>query len=63
MFKLCPRLAYQSLHLLNKYWCYSPHLMTIHQAQLTIRATRRLFLNKSVLNQNKDVIYAELRQP
>jgi hypothetical protein len=37
--------------------------MTKHYAELTIKATRRNFLNKAVLNQNKDVIYGELRKP
>lgn len=63
MFKLCPSVSWKGLLTSNKYWCYIPHLMTIHQAQLTIKATRRSFLNKTVLNQNKDVIFAEQRQP
>lgn len=64
MFKLCAGLgSFKGLLSSNKYWCYIPHLMTIHQAQLTIKATRRSFLNKAVLNQNKDVIFAEPRQP
>jgi hypothetical protein len=63
MLKLCPQLWKGLLNQSNKYWCYIPHLMTIHQAELTVRATRRSFLNKAVLNQNKDVIFAELRKP
>ena len=47
----------------NTYHCYRPHLATTHQSKLTIKATRRSFLNKAVLNQSKDIIYAELRQP
>ena len=37
--------------------------MTNHQAELTVKATRRSFLNKAVLNQNRDIIFAELRKP
>ncbi len=37
----------------NIYRCYIPHLSINHQAELTIKATRRQFLNKAVLNQNK----------
>lgn len=47
----------------NLYQCYIPKLATNHYAELTIKATRRLFLRKAVLNQHKDVIYAEIRQP
>jgi crotonobetainyl-CoA:carnitine CoA-transferase CaiB-like acyl-CoA transferase len=28
-----------------------------------LRQHRRLFLNKSVLNQNKDIMFADLRKP
>ena len=47
----------------SRFYCYNPHLMTNHLAELTIRATRRQFLEKTVLNQNKQVINAELRTP
>jgi len=47
----------------NTYLCYIPHLMTKHFSELTMRATRRAFLNKMVLNQSKDVIHAEIRKP
>lgn len=47
----------------NVYHCYIPHLMSNHYAEMTIKATRRQFLRKAVLNQNKDVINAEARQP
>ena len=47
----------------SRFYCYNPHLMTNHLAQLTIRATRRQFLEKTVLNQNKQVINAEIRTP
>jgi hypothetical protein len=47
----------------NAYLCYVPHLMTKHYSELTMRATRRTFLNKTVLNQSKDVIHAEIRKP
>lgn len=47
----------------NVYNCHIPHLMTKHYSELTQRATRRTFLAKTVLNQSKDVIHAELRQP
>lgn len=33
-----------------------------HYAELTMRQHRRLFLNRSVLNQNKDVEFADLRR-
>lgn len=62
MFKLAPRLLLGLSHK-NLYYCYNPHLMTNHFAEMTIRATRRSFLNKTVLNQSKDVIYAEIRKP
>lgn len=41
----------------NAYFCYEPHLLTKHYAELTMKATRRTFLSKAVLNQHKDVIY------
>lgn len=52
-----------SLLFRTAYHCHIPHLMTKHYSELTMRATRRTFLAKSVLNQSKDVIHAELRQP
>lgn len=64
MFKLSPQLLGWSRLLHNNiYRCYNPHLMTTHNAELTIKATRRTFLNKAVLNQSKDVIYGEVRKP
>ena len=39
------------------YYCYDPNLLTKHYAELTMKATRRTFLSKAVLNQHKDVIY------
>ena len=47
----------------NVYFCFEPHLMTKHYSELTMKATRRTFLSKAVLNQHKDVIYGELRKP
>jgi hypothetical protein len=52
-----------ALLLRTAYHCYIPHLMTKHYSELTMRATRRSFLAKTVLNQSKDVIHAEVRQP
>lgn len=46
----------------NAYMCYAPHLMTKHYAELTMKATRRTFLSKAVLNQGRDVIHAEIRK-
>lgn len=47
----------------NAYMCYAPHLMTKHYAELTMKATRRTFLSKAVLNQGRDIIHAEIRKP
>jgi len=64
MFKLVPQLLLGArLFHRNVYNCYYPHLMTKHLAELSMKATRRSFLNKTVLNQAKDVIHAEIRKP
>lgn len=63
MFKYCGQILRSALLHQNKYYCYKPHLMTTHQSKLTMKATRRSFLNKAVLSQQKEVIYAEKRQP
>ena len=47
----------------NKYYCHNPKLMVNHLAELTVKATRRQFLARTVLNQDKQVINAELRKP
>lgn len=69
MLRLLPVLFRQSLcPLLTKsvprYFCaeftVDPYIQ--HYAELTMRQHRRLFLNKAVLNQNKDVAYAEVRK-
>ncbi len=49
-------------------YCFSSETFTVdphieHYAEIIRRAGRRKFLNEAVLNQNKLVIYAELRQP
>jgi hypothetical protein len=33
-----------------------------HYAEISLRQPRRLYLNRSVLNQSKDVTFAEMRQ-
>jgi len=64
MFKFASQFAARtSLLHSNVYKCYNPHLMTKHLSELTIKATRRSFLNKTVLNHSKDVIQAEIRKP
>ncbi len=64
MFKYSPvLLKWGQMIQRNMYHCYIPHLMTNHHAELTIKATRRRFLSKAVLNQSKDVIHAEVRKP
>lgn len=62
MLRLFSQTSSQLLHR-NVYMCYNPHLMTKHYAELTMKATRRTFLSKAVLNQGRDVIHAEIRQP
>lgn len=47
----------------NVYFYHSPHLYTKHLAELNMRAVRRNFLNRAVLNQAKDIIHAEVRKP
>lgn len=58
LLKPSPALLHRTL-----YACHIPRLITKHYSELTQRATRRTFLAKTVLNQSKDVIHAELRQP
>ncbi len=43
-----------------KYFCaqFTIDPYVEHYAELTMRQHRRLHLNRSVLNQNKDVVYA-----
>ena len=49
----------------TKYFCaqYTIDPYIKHYGELTLRQHRRLFLNKSVLNQNKDIMFADLRKP
>lgn len=41
---------------------FIPDPMIDHLGDMTIRQHRRMFLNKGVMNQNKEVVYAELRK-
>lgn len=56
-------LKWTNLLHLSKYHCFNPNLGVNHLAELTMKATRRQFLRKSVLNQDKQIIHAEIRQP
>ena len=47
-----------SLLLSLSYSCHNVNLFTQHMAQLNMRAARRSFLNRAVLNKNKDIIVA-----
>ena len=69
MLKLVPSLirmlAPSIIRTAPKYFCaeytIDPHIE--HYGEVTIRQHRRMYLNRSVLNQTKDVTYAELRKP
>jgi hypothetical protein len=52
----------KSLLLKNVYNCYAPDPNIKHNAEMTMRAARRTFLNKAVLNQKKTVYFGEMRK-
>lgn len=65
MLKLVPSLVRKMfvpclLKNIPKYYCaeYTIDPYVEHYGELTMRQHRRLHLNRSVLNQNKDVVYA-----
>lgn len=56
-----PALTHRTVYHCGERPAYSPAIK--HHAEIIIRTARRMFLNRNVLNQNKDVLYAELRKP